>query len=111
MKNLSQGPFKDEEHPDFMSLTVTEAVVLSPSEIRFRAFASLEFSETGEPLMTPGDFLDSLIQDRPRPRIKARVSWKKCSLLYKYRVSHLLLNLLGLTSILSLPLFAKLRLG
>ena len=57
-----------------MSLTRTESVVLSPSEIRFRAFASLEYSETGEPLMTPGDFLDSLIQDRPRPRIKARVS-------------------------------------
>ena len=57
-----------------MSLTRTESVVLNPSEIRFRAFASLEYSETGEPLMTPGDFLDSLIQDRPRPRIKARVS-------------------------------------
>lgn len=67
------GPFKDDEHPDFMSLTSTEAVVLSPSEIRFRAFASLEYSESGEPLMTPGDFLDSLIQDRPRPRIKARI--------------------------------------
>ena len=61
-----------------MSLTRTESVVLSPSEIRFRAFASLEYSETGEPLMTPGDFLDSLIQDRPRPRIKARVSFHIC---------------------------------
>ena len=51
---------------------------MSPSEIRFRAFASLEYSESGEPLMTPGDFLDSLIQDRPRPRIKARVSREAC---------------------------------
>ena len=72
---LVQGPFKDgDDGPDFLSLTRTEPVVLSPSELRFRAFAGLEYSETGEPLMTPGDFLDSLIQDRPRPRIKARVS-------------------------------------
>ena len=67
-----------------MSLTRTESVVLSPSEIRFRAFASLEYSETGEPLMTPGDFLDSLIQDRPRPRIKARVSFPICLCCIKY---------------------------
>ena len=70
-----------------MSLTRTESVVLSPSEIRFRAFASLEYSDTGEPLMTPGDFLDSLIQDRPRPRIKARVSFQICLCCIKYVMS------------------------
>ena len=51
-----------------------------PGEARFRNFASLEFE--GEPFMTPRDFLDSVIQDRPRPRIKTKVrnSFAKTSL-------------------------------
>ena len=44
---------------------------LNPGEHRFRNFASLEFD--GEAFMTPRDFLDSLIQERPRPRIKSKV--------------------------------------
>ena len=44
---------------------------LKPGEYRFRRFASLE--KDGEPLMTPRDFLDSMIQDNPRPRIKSKV--------------------------------------
>ncbi len=44
---------------------------LNPGELRFRKFASVDFE--GEAYMTPRDFLDSLIQDRPRPRIKSKV--------------------------------------
>ena len=44
---------------------------LKPGEKRFRNFASLEYN--GEPIMTMRDFLDSIIQDWPRPRIKSRV--------------------------------------
>jgi hypothetical protein len=57
-------------------MTPETLLLLSPSEVRFRDFASLEFEETGEPLMAPKDFLDSLIQDRARPRIKTRVRKK-----------------------------------
>jgi len=45
--------------------------VLVPGEDRFRQFASARFD--GEDYMSPRDFLDSLIQDVPRPRIKARL--------------------------------------
>ncbi len=38
---------------------------------RFKKFASLEFD--GEAYMSPMDFLDSMIQKRPRPRLKAKV--------------------------------------
>ena len=44
---------------------------LNPGEFRFRNFASVEYEE--EAYMTPRDFLDSLIQERPRPRIKSKV--------------------------------------
>ena len=47
---------------------------LKPGEYRFRRFASPE--KDGEPLMTPRDFLDSMIQDNPRPRIKSKVEKK-----------------------------------
>lgn len=57
-----------------MGPTISLERELKPGEKRFRNFASLEYN--GEPIMTMRDFLDSIIQDRPRPRIKSRVRCK-----------------------------------
>ena len=47
--------------------------VEKPGENRFRQFASMEMKDTRQPLMTFNDLLDSLILDRPKPRIKTKL--------------------------------------
>ena len=59
---------------DLSEAGAAKAKWLNPGERRFRDFASVEVATTGESFMTPRDFLDCMVQDRPRPRIKSTVS-------------------------------------
>eukprot|EP00094_Tigriopus_californicus_P009262 TCALIF_08930-PA protein Name:"Similar to MICU3 Calcium uptake protein 3, mitochondrial (Homo sapiens)" AED:0.08 eAED:0.08 QI:241/0.5/0.4/0.8/0.5/0.6/5/0/425 len=52
-------------------ITSVIRVPTKPGEARFRVFASLNVD--GEPFMTPSDFLDAMIQERPKPRIKPKL--------------------------------------
>eukprot|EP00095_Tigriopus_kingsejongensis_P005270 maker-scaffold464_size163657-snap-gene-0.29 protein:Tk05270 transcript:maker-scaffold464_size163657-snap-gene-0.29-mRNA-1 annotation:"hypothetical protein TcasGA2_TC001761" len=56
---------------DEMFMTTKLKIPIKPGEARFRAFASIEID--GEPFMTPRDFLDAMIQERPKPRIKSKL--------------------------------------
>ncbi|KAK7873489.1 hypothetical protein R5R35_011833 [Gryllus longicercus] len=51
--------------------TLVRAVKLTSRERRFIKFASVEFD--GQLYMTPQDFLESVVEQEPRPRLKRRV--------------------------------------
>ncbi|XP_051162209.1 calcium uptake protein 3, mitochondrial isoform X3 [Leptopilina boulardi] len=50
---------------------IQKAVRLTQRERRFIKFASVEFD--GQLYMTPQDFLDSVVESQPRPRLKRRI--------------------------------------
>ncbi|XP_043484132.1 calcium uptake protein 3, mitochondrial isoform X1 [Leptopilina heterotoma] len=54
---------------------IQKAVRLTQRERRFIKFASVEFD--GQLYMTPQDFLDSVVESQPRPRLKRRYLTKK----------------------------------
>uniref|UniRef100_A0A8D8VW60 Calcium uptake protein 3, mitochondrial n=1 Tax=Cacopsylla melanoneura TaxID=428564 RepID=A0A8D8VW60_9HEMI len=54
---------------------LSKAVKLTSREKRFIKFASVEFD--GQLYMTPQDFLESFVEDEPRPRLKRRVLTQK----------------------------------
>ncbi|XP_023325942.1 calcium uptake protein 3, mitochondrial [Eurytemora carolleeae] len=61
--------------------------ILSPREKRFIKFSSVELN--GQIFMTPQDFLDSVVESEPKPRIKRR----KLTLDEVYRETHQTLQL------------------
>ena len=65
-------------NPSFMEKNKkvdSATTVLGQGELRFRMFASVDVER--ELMMTPRDVIESLVQDRPRPRLKSRVrSWR-----------------------------------
>lgn len=54
---------------------IQKAVRLTQRERRFIKFASVEFD--GQLYMTPQDFLDSVVESQPRPRLKRRILSEK----------------------------------
>lgn len=54
---------------------LSKAVKLTSREKRFIKFASVEYD--GQLYMTPQDFLESFVEDEPRPRLKRRVLTQK----------------------------------
>ena len=64
-----------ESHDETSDDEISKSRKLELEYSRFANFASVEFGE--ECFMTPRDFLDSVIQDRPRPRLKRKVFTEK----------------------------------
>ena len=64
--------FAGSSHLEKNKKVETTTTVQGQGELRFRMFASVDVER--ELMMTPRDVLESLVQDRPRPRIKSRVS-------------------------------------
>ncbi|CAF2997501.1 unnamed protein product [Rotaria sp. Silwood2] len=60
----------DDEENDKDDLNIADKTISNIRERRFRDFASIEYNE--EIYMTPIDFLESVIAERPRPRIGRR---------------------------------------
>ncbi|KAI5699468.1 hypothetical protein M8J76_013572 [Diaphorina citri] len=54
---------------------LNKAVKLTSREKRFIKFASVEYD--GQLYMTPQDFLESFVEDEPRPRLKRRILTQK----------------------------------
>ncbi|CAF3945148.1 unnamed protein product [Rotaria sp. Silwood2] len=61
----------DDEDDDDNESNTTVQTVSNMRERRFREFASIEYN--GQIYMTPMDFLESVIVERPRPRIGRRI--------------------------------------
>ncbi|CAF4634784.1 unnamed protein product [Rotaria socialis] len=60
----------EDEDDDKNELDKNDEVKTNPREKRFREFSSVEYN--GDIYMTPLDFLESVISERPRPRIGRR---------------------------------------